>query len=216
MKQFVKSHFNKLAFKDVKFSEFKAEYAGRLGGFDITEVAKELGIDTPKRSHLRLSLEVKKKKNKMFKDTSLFKYATDLIALKNQEDKIFKLVLDNRFIKELITHLNTDEQLGKDKVDSLGAHLGTYSHATEVISKGQKKAGAFINLNDTGAFWDSWKVQVKKALIEIDANPFKEDTNLFDEYGIDVLGLTDTNLQILINEATKLYIQYYRKNLPIN
>ena len=64
-------------------------------------------------------------------------------------------------------------------------------------------------------FWDSWKVQVKKALIIIDANPFKEDTNLFDEYGIDVLGLTDNNLQILINEATKLYIQYYRKNLPI-
>ena len=46
-------------------------------------------------------------------------------------------------------------------------------------------------------------------------NEYK-DTNLFDEYGIDVLGLTDTNLQILINEATKLYIQYYRKNLPIN
>ena len=59
-------------------------------------------------------------------------------------------------------------------------------------------------------------LQVKKALINIDANPFKEDTNLFDEYGIDVLGLTDNNLQILINEATKLYIQYYRKNLPIN
>lgn len=152
----------------------------------------------------------------MFKDTSLFKYANDLIELKNQEDKIFKLVLDNRFIKELITHLNTDEQLGKEKVDSLGAHLGIYSNATEVITKGRKKAGAFINLNDTGAFWDSWKVQVKKALIIIDANPFKEDTNLFDEYGIDVLGLTDNNLQILINEATKLYIQYYRKNLPIN
>jgi hypothetical protein len=152
----------------------------------------------------------------MFKDTSLFKYATDLTALKSQQDNIFKLVLDNRFIKELITHLNTDEQLGKDKVDSLGAHLGTYSNATEVITKGRKKAGAFITLQDTGAFWDSWKVQVKKALIIIDANPFKEDTNLFDEYGIDVLGLTDNNLQILINEATKLYIQYYRKNLPIN
>jgi len=147
----------------------------------------------------------------MFKDTSLFKYATDLIALKNQEDKIFKLVLDNRFIKELITHLNTDEQLGKDKVDSLGAHLGTYS-----IFDKKGRGGKYYTLNDTGAFWDSWKVQVKKALIVIDANPFKENTNLFDEYGIDVLGLTDTNLQILINEATKLYIQYYRKNLPIN
>jgi hypothetical protein len=152
----------------------------------------------------------------MFSDTKINEYAKNVIGNKNQEGKIFKLVLDNRFIKELITHLNTDEQLGKDKVDSLGAHLGTYSNATEVITKGRKKAGSFIDLNDKGDFWDSWKVQVKKALINIDANPFKEDTNLFDEYGIDVLGLTDNNLQILINEATKLYIQYYRKNLPIN
>ena len=41
MKNFVKNHFNKLAFKNVKFSEFKAFYAGQLGGFDIKEVAKE-------------------------------------------------------------------------------------------------------------------------------------------------------------------------------
>jgi len=149
----------------------------------------------------------------MFKDTSLYEYATNLEKLESQRGKIFKLVLDNRFIKELITHLNTDEQLGKDKVDSLGAHLGIYSHATELISKGRKKAGSYITLQDTGAFWDSWKVEVKETLIDIDANPFKEDTNLFDEYGLDVLGLTDENLQILINEATKLFIDYYRKNL---
>lgn len=49
MKDFVKSHFNKLAFKDVKFSEFKAIYGGQLRGFDITEVAKELGIDTTEK-----------------------------------------------------------------------------------------------------------------------------------------------------------------------
>ena len=50
MKEFVKSHFNKLAFKDVKFTEFKKTYAGQLGGFDITEVAKELGIDTTEKA----------------------------------------------------------------------------------------------------------------------------------------------------------------------
>lgn len=149
----------------------------------------------------------------MFKNTSLFEYANKITALKGQEGKIFKLVLDNRFIKELITHLNTNDQLGTERVDSLGAHLGTYSHATEFLSKGRKKAGEYINLRDTGDFWESWKVEVKEALINIDANPFKEDTNLFDEYGLDVLGLTDENLQTLINEATKLYIQYYRKNL---
>lgn len=147
----------------------------------------------------------------MFKDTILFEYAKRLTNLKGQEGKIFKLVLDNRFIKELITHLNTDEQLGKERVDSLGAHLGIYSIFDE---KG--RGGQNITLNDTGAFWDSWVVDVKENGIIIDANPFKEETNLFSEYGINVLGLTDNNLQIFINEARKLYIQYYRKNLPIN
>lgn len=153
---------------------------------------------------------------KLFKNTILFEYATKLTNLKGQEGKIFKLVLNNRFIKDLITHLNTDEQLGVEKVDSLGAHLGVYSHATEVFSQGRKKQGQFIDLNDTGAFWDSWVVDVKENGIIISANPFKEDTNLFEQYGINVLGLTDKNLQIFINEARKLFIQYYRKHLPVN
>jgi len=152
----------------------------------------------------------------MFKDTALFELANKFSDLKGQEGKIFKRVLDNRFIKDLITHLNTIEQLQKDRIDSLGAHLGVYSAVTEVITKGRKKAGEFINLDDTGAFYDSWKVQVKEDRIIIDANPFKEDTNLFDEYGLDVLGLTDDNLQIFINEAQKLYIQFIRKHLSIN
>ena len=151
-----------------------------------------------------------------FQNTKSFEYAKSLTRLKGTEDKIFKLVLDNRFIKELITHLNTEEQLRKERVDSLGAHLGVYSSVTEIITKGRKKAGEFINLDDTGAFYDSWKVQVKEDRIIIDANPFKEDTNLFDEYGLDVLGLTDENLQIFINEAQKLYIQFIRKHLSIN
>ena len=152
----------------------------------------------------------------MFKDTALFELANKFSDLKGQEGKIFKRVLDNRFIKDLITHLNTIEQLQKDRIDSLGAHLGVYSAVTEVITKGRKKAGEFINLDDTGAFYDSWMVQVKEDRIIIDANPFKEDTNLFDEYGLDVLGLTDDNLQIFINEAQKLYIQFIKRHLSIN
>jgi hypothetical protein len=152
-----------------------------------------------------------------FQKTILAEYANKMIKLKDSEDKIFKLVLDNKFIKELITHLNTDEQLGKERVDSLGAHLGVYSHATEFLSGGRKKAGEFINLNDSGEFWDSWGVEVTENFILIDANPFKDGTNLFKEYGVDVLGLTDKNLQIFINEARKLYIEYInRKLLPGN
>lgn len=141
-------------------------------------------------------------------------YAENAInQLDGQHDKVFKLVLDNRVIKELIIFLNTDDQLGEDGTDSLGASLGVYSFATEVISGGKKKQGDPINLNDTEAFWNSWKVMVQSGNIIIDADPFKEDTNLFDEFGIDVLGLTDENLQILINESLEKYIRWYEDNI---
>lgn len=148
-----------------------------------------------------------------FTNTKLFEYAQNLANLKDTEDKIFKIVLDNRFIKELIKHLNTEEQLRKDRTDSLGARLGVYSFATEFISGGEKKAGEFINLFKTGAFYDSWIVEVREALILINANPLKDGTNLFDEYGIDVLGLTDENLQIIIDHALEFHINYYRRNI---
>jgi len=147
----------------------------------------------------------------MFKDTDLYKYADNL--QKYKKANVFKDVLDNKFIKDLIVHLNTDEQLGKQRVNSLGARLGFYSEATQIITKGRKKMGEPFNLNDTGDFWDSWKVTVKDKLIEIDANGNKDGKNLFDLYGVDILGLNDDNLQILINEVTKFYIQYYRKYL---
>ena len=62
MKEFVKNNFNKLAFKDVKFSEFKAVYGGKLRGFDIKEVAKELGIDTTEKKEFIPKSVGKKKK----------------------------------------------------------------------------------------------------------------------------------------------------------
>ena len=149
----------------------------------------------------------------LFEDTALAEYSRNLAKLEGQEGKIFKTVLDNKFIKELITHLNTNDQLFKDRIDSLGARLGIYSHATEVISKGRKKQGEFINLHDTGEFYDSWKVIVTENLISIDANPFKDDTNLFDAFGFDILGLTDENLQVLIKETKDFILEYYRKTI---
>ena len=138
-----------------------------------------------------------------------------LSQLEGQHDKVFKLVLDNRFIKELIIALNTDEQLGKEHVDSLNNQLfsnvtnrGTYS-----IFDKKGRGGKAYTLNDTGAFWDSWKVTVRSGNFTIDADPFKEETNLFDEYGIDILGLTEESLQVLINESLEKYINWFERNI---
>ncbi len=151
----------------------------------------------------------------MFLNTELAEYAQRLVNLKGQEDRTFKLVLDNEVIKKLIIFLNTDDQLGQDHVDSLGQELFNVFTNRSYYSQNDPKgrAGQPYTLNDTGAFWDSFTVAVQQGRIIIDANPFKDGDNLFDAYGQDVLGLTDENLQILINEALEQFINWYNRNL---
>lgn len=61
MIEFVKNHFNKANFVDVNFKDFKAIYSGKLKGFDITEVAKLLGIDTTEKKEFKPKSVGKKK-----------------------------------------------------------------------------------------------------------------------------------------------------------
>lgn len=151
----------------------------------------------------------------MFLDTKLAEYAKRLVNLKGQEDKTFKLVLDNETIKQLIVFLNTDDQLGKEHVDSLGNSLfNVFTNRTYYSQNDPKgRGGQPYTLNDTGAFWDSFTVAVQQGRITIDANPFKDGDNLFDAYGNEIVGLNDENLQTLINEALEQFINWYIKNI---
>ena len=150
-----------------------------------------------------------------FVDTTLGDYATRLISQKGQDDKTFQLVLDNRLIKELIIFLNTDEQFGVEHVDSLGQKLfnNLTDRSTYSLFDPKGRGGQPYTLNDTGEFWESFRVAVRAGDIVIDADPFKDDDNLFDIYGQDIVGLTDANLQVLINESLEKYIQWYERNI---
>ena len=151
----------------------------------------------------------------MFLDTALAEYAKRLVAQKGQADKTFKLVLDNPTIKKLIIFLNTDEQMGKDHIDSLGNELfNAFTNRTYYSQNDPKgRGGKPYTLNDTGAFWDSFTVAVQQGNIIIDANPNKGSDNLFDSFGPDIVGLADDNLQILINESLEQYINWYNRNI---
>ena len=150
-----------------------------------------------------------------FLDTPLGVYARRLAELEGQEPRIFKIVLDVPQIKELIVRLNTEDQLGEKHVDAKGQALfskinkrGVYSRLTERITAGFKKAGTQYNLNLTGEFWDSFRVVITEDEICILANPTKEDTDLFIEYGPDIVGLTDSNLEILQDEVLILFQKF--------
>ena len=136
--------------------------------------------------------------------------------MKGQEPRIFLEVMDKRRIKELIVFLNTEDQLLIEGVDTDGNIIGTYSFATELITDGEKKAGEPFDLKDTGKFHESFRVDVTTGGITITSDPIKVDPvegtiNLFDKLdNHKIEGLTDENLQALIDFSREFFINDYK------
>lgn len=140
-----------------------------------------------------------------------------MIALENLLKRVKDLNVNkvvsksvDKSIKNFIIELNTEgqptSQLFNLHIDSTGKAIfskfrgvGVYSRETERRSGGRKKAGDQYTLKDTGDFYESFKVNSEKIAIVIVANPIKEDTNLTNEYGPDILGLTKANTKLLID-----------------
>ena len=113
--------------------------------------------------------------------------------------------------KRLVISLNTEgkptSQLYELGENSLGQRLkgkkilkdGEYTPFTKSIKQEKGQRFDHPTLKDSGAFYASFIVKPYKGGFEIDADPVKDETNLFDELGKDILGLNDENLQIIIN-----------------
>ena len=129
------------------------------------------------------------------------------------EGIIFEIVFNNPLIKNEIIRLNTREQLFSKGIDSDGVSLGTYAPFTvrEKERKGQPTNR--ITLEDTGEFYQSFRVSANRVSITIDANPIKDDNNLFDDFGEDILGLTDDSKEKLKEMAVIQYIKYWKTNI---
>lgn len=113
----------------------------------------------------------------------------------------------NRFIgesalknKHIIEDFITEDQLYEKGVDGLGKPLGEYSPFTKQFKDtiagrlGRDTRSDHITLKDTGAFYESIKVKLQKDGIKIDSDPVKDDDNLLDIYGKEILFLTEENL----------------------
>ena len=143
----------------------------------------------------------------MFED--LRRLAKGVLAL-NANLIIQQIILNNNF-QEYILDLNRRDQLFEG-INSLGVELDSYSEFTEVLLEGdranrfnykgkskKKLAGEPVFLFDTGEFYDSFTLEVNTDALIFDADPIKDDgTNLFNEFGSDILGLTPENTQKLV------------------
>ena len=151
---------------------------------------------------------------------------TKLISrLKKAQATVFKDTFDNEPMKNFIIALNTDDpktgQLFSLGIDSRGVSLkdiggnpltpSGYAPSTiegrPGIFEGKRQKGQrfdHITLKDTGGFYRSFKVTVSGDTITLDANPNKNGSNLFNDWGENIIVLTDENSQRIIDFAKTL------------
>lgn len=115
--------------------------------------------------------------------------------------------------RKLIIDLNTQEQLFEQGIDSKGRSLGEYSTYTRGLKQNKGQRVDHITLKDTGEFYRSFSLKLEGASFRIVADAQKEDTNLFKEYGIDILGLTEDSMSVVTTAAIPIIQKYIKDNL---
>lgn len=115
------------------------------------------------------------------------------------------ILINRPEFQDLIIELNTEgrptSQLFELHIDSEGTKLyeigGEYAPSTVATKRSQNPQD--VNLKATGEAYESWTVRVDGENIVIEADLIKNGENLEDRYGDNIVGLFETNLQILID-----------------
>ena len=137
--------------------------------------------------------------------------------LKIDPISIIRQILSDRAIINWIEEANRKQLLtGKNSFDvKLSDIGGGYSDLTLQLNPNKQRD--VVNLLDTSEFYASITATVDSSLLEIDADPIKtddngKDTNLYDRWGEDIIGLNEENLQELIDTLKdKLIIEILKK-----
>lgn len=112
---------------------------------------------------------------------------------------------------DLIIELNTKNQLYDKGVDSLGDRIGSYSPKTKAIKDANGQISDHVTLNDTGKFYESFKVYINSQKdFVISADTIKDTDDLIFKYGKDILGLNEDSLKILRESAKNILIPYVK------
>jgi hypothetical protein len=129
-------------------------------------------------------------------------------------------------VKAKIIQLNTQDQLYQQGIDSKGKKLRSgsisaiinnevYALMTIAIKEAKGQPTDRVTLKDEGDFYRSWSVEATDDEFIISAKTLKEDGDLIDDWGEDIIGLTDENLEIIIGMAREAVINYTRQTLQI-
>jgi hypothetical protein len=140
-----------------------------------------------------------------------------LRKVKLLSDSIVWFDSNDGFIRNQILKWIQNDQLRSRGIDEYGEVIGWYSQMTEILSGGRKKFNTHYTLEDTGEFLRQMFVIVMQDSLVVDSDGAeKEDENLFDKYGIGIVGLTDENMEKLITLLKQKYITWTRKVLELD
>lgn len=122
------------------------------------------------------------------------------------------------FIKSIESEMTTlnRKQLNEQSQDIYGEAIGFYSKATEAITKGNKKAGEPFDAKDSGGFLEGLYAKIENNMVVFGSTDPKTQLilNSDDWLSHDLFGLSDENLQMLIDEKILPFIlEYYQKQL---
>ena len=148
----------------------------------------------------------------------LTRYANKLAAF--DLHLLLRKVWERREVQDYITKLNTEglptSQLYEQGVTAGGQDLGDYTEFSIFLKEtgtGDKRID-HITLKDTGDFYRSFIVSAFNAGFRIDANPIKEDTDLTLRFGRDIIGLSESNIILLIEFIRPFFIAEAKAFLP--
>lgn len=140
------------------------------------------------------------------------------LANKIQETNVSKALFEFiRSIETKLVELNRI-QLNEKSKDIYGDAIGFYSYATEVITKGRKKQGEPFDAKDTGSFLDKLYAKIENDRVVFGSTDSKVDEILSSDNWLskDLFGLTDQDLEKVINDELKPFIiEFYRKELGL-
>ena len=117
----------------------------------------------------------------------------------------------------ILTRWIQQDQLFTKGIDADNKIIGLYSVTTEIISRGRKRAGEPFTLYDTGDFYRSMFIDVLRDSFIVGARSGSY-YEMLDQYWwrVDILGLTDENLQKLIEAVKIKYRSYVLRVLQLN
>jgi len=110
------------------------------------------------------------------------------------------------------------KQLNENSKDIYGQAIGFYSKATEVITKGAKKAGEPFDAKDTGSFLNKMYARIEQDRVVFGSTDSKVELIMNSDNWLshDLFGLTDDDLNKVINEKVLPFmIDNYRKHLGL-